>query len=177
MRSVLRIALALALAAPLLAGCGGDDAGSAHAYVALDGSPRRPDAQGVVTKVAADFSTLELDGTTYDVAKDLQCFSTQDGSTLPLRQRVGSYVHVGLRGKKVVWLASIANVVRAPGRDPVVYYVGEAIDLVRGSLVFRDGTVLDVAPSVDIAAPPKGGAVITVSIDPAKHAVVAVEPG
>ena len=167
------LAVTLAL---LAAACGGDDDGGANGqkYVALDGSPRSADTEGVLTEVAADFSSLRLDGKTYDVAKDLQCFATQDGSTLPLRQRVGSYVQVGLRGKKVVWLASIANVVRRPGDDPVVYYAGEAVALRGGELVFRDGTVLRVAPTLKLAAPPKRGVPVSATIDATRHVVIDV---
>jgi hypothetical protein len=171
-------ALALLLVVVLLGGaCGGGSSKSAATtrYVALDGSARHPDAQGVVTKVARDFSTLDLDGHRYAVAKDLQSFATQDGSTLPLLQRVGSYVQVGLQGSKVVWLANIANVVRRAGQPDVVYYSGTVIRVSGATMVFRDGTVLPVASSLRLPPPPKRGALVTVTIDPKQHEVVKVE--
>jgi hypothetical protein len=175
-RRSLRLVLVLGLAiAPLLSACGGDDDGGDHVYVQLDGSPRHPDAEGVVEKVAADFSTITLDGKrTYELARDLQCFATQNGATVPVRGTVGGYVQVGLRGDTVVWLASIADVVRVPNAEPVVYYVGEAIDLTDGALVFRDGTTIRLGPSLHIPAPPKQGAKVTVTIDPATHMAVDV---
>ena len=173
-------ALALLLVLVLVGGsCGGDSSKSASTtkYVPLDGSARHPDAQGVVTKVAKDFSTLELDGHRYSVAKDVQCFATQDGATLPLLQRVGSYVQVGLKGSKVVWLANIANVVRRAGQTDVVYYSGTVIDVADGSMIFRDGTVLPIVSSLHLPRPPKKGALVTVTIDPKRHAAVKVEDG
>jgi hypothetical protein len=173
-------ALALLLALVLVGGaCGGDSSKSVGAtkYVPLDGSARHPDAQGVVTKVAKDFSTLELDGHRYAVAKDLQCFATQNGATLPLLQRVGSYVQVGLQGSKVVWLANIANVVRRAGQADVVYFSGTVIRLAGGSMIFRDGTVLPLTTSLHLPTPPAKGALVTVTIDPTQHEVVKVEDG
>jgi hypothetical protein len=159
--------------------CGGSSSTSTSTtkYVPLDGSARHPDAEGVLTEVAKDFSSLELDGHRYSVAKDLQCFATQDGSTLPLLQRVGSYVQVGLHGSTVVWLANIANVVRRDGQPDVVYYSGTVIRVTGASMVFKDGTVLRVVSSLHLPAPPKQGALVTVTIDPKQRAVVKVEDG
>jgi hypothetical protein len=172
------LAAVLFAATLVLTGCGGDDApADPTPYVELDGSPRHPDDAGVVTKVASDFSTITLDDErTYAVAKDLQCFATQDGTTLPLRQRVGGYVHVGLEGKTVVWVASISSVVDAPPAKPVVYYVGDVVDLVHDELIFRDGTVLAVAPSLDLPKPPKDAPRVTVTIDPETHLVIELRP-
>lgn len=173
-------ALALLLSLALVAGaCGGGGTKSASTtkYVPLDGSARHPDEQGIVTKVAKDFSSLEVDGHRYAVAKDLQCFATQDGSTLPLLQRVGSYVQVGLRGSKVVWLANIANVVRRAGQPDVVYYSGTVIRVANGTMVFRDGTVLRAIATLRLPPPPAKGALVTVTIDPKLHAVIKVEDG
>lgn len=162
----------------LTAACGDDggDAVDSTPYVELDGSPRPPDEVGVLVEVADDFSALTLDGgRTYEVADDLQCFATQDGSTVPLRQRVGEFVHLGIEGDTVVWLASIADVIDGPDAD-VVYYVGDVVDLVDGALVFDDGTVLRVADGYGLPDPPEDGARIRVTIDPEQRAVVAVEP-
>jgi hypothetical protein len=175
-RSAAAAALALSLAL-VVGACGGGSPGRATEHVPLDGSPRRPDAEGVVTNVASDFSTLELDGHRYTVAKDLQCFATQDGSTLPLLQRVGSYVQVGLQGSTVVWLANIANVVRRAGRPDVVYYSGTVFHVAVGTMIFRDGTVLRVAPSLHLPPPPPKGALVTVTIDPERHVVSTGEDG
>jgi hypothetical protein len=93
---------------------------------------------------------------------------------VPLLQRVGEYVHVGLEGDTAVWVASIADVVDGPD-DDVVYYVGVAIDVVDGSLVFEDGTVLKVSSSLDLPVPPAGGVRLAVTIDTDERVVVAVE--
>jgi hypothetical protein len=169
------VALLLVLAP---AACGDDDGGSSDStpYIELDGSPRHPDEEGVLVEVADDFSTLTLDGDrTYDVAEDLQCFATQDGATVPLLQRVGEYVQVGIEDDTVVWVASIADVVDGPESD-VVYYVGDVVDLVDGALIFDDGTVLQVSAALDLPAPPDDRARITATIDPNQRVVTAVEP-
>jgi hypothetical protein len=89
------VLLLVALAATLGFGAcsrgGGDDG-----RVALDGSPRVPDVEGVVTKVADDFSTITLDGgRTYDIPRDVQSFSSSDGSTQPGFQKCTSRWIVG----------------------------------------------------------------------------------
>ena len=178
MRRRASAAAAVALLLAFAPACGDDDGGSTDTtpYVELDGSPRHPDEEGVLLEVADDFATLTLDGDrTYDVAEDLQCFTTQDGATVPLLQRVGEYVQVGIEDDTVVWVASIADVVDGPESD-VVYYVGEVVDLVDGALIFEDGTVLRVSAALDLPQPPDERARITATIDPNEHVVIAVEP-
>jgi hypothetical protein len=162
------IVAALVLAA-LLGACGrggGDDG-----HVALDGSPRVPDVEGVVAKLADDFSTLTLEGgRTYEIPKDVQSFSTVDGSTQPLRRRVGQYVQLGLDGRTVRWVAGFSAVVDGPS-GPVVYYTGTLRKAVGARLEFADGTVLRLAPGAGSVSQAVGERVLA-SIDPERRVVV-----
>lgn len=163
------LAVVLAVAA-----CGGGDgAGGPATFVALDGTPRLPDAVGVVTELAEDFSTLTIDdGRTFAVDPAVQSFSTIDASTQPLRSRVGQYVHLGLDGDRVVWLASIGSVQRLAGRPEIVHYVGIPVDEHEGDTVtFEDGTVLSLAPGVDVEL---GHGPVAVELDVATDTVTAV---
>jgi hypothetical protein len=167
---------AILVIAIALAGCGrGGDAKP----VTLDGTPRWPDDEGVVTRISRDLTSLTLDRTrTFAIDRRLQSFSTVDGSTLPLRGRLGQYVQVGVRHRKVVWLAAFASVVRERGERPVVYYAGVLVRTDRRHAVFADGTVLALAPGV--AAPRPVGVdrrrriPVLATIDPARHAAVAL---
>jgi hypothetical protein len=166
------VLLLVALAATLGFGAcsrgGGDDG-----RVALDGSPRVPDVEGVVTKVADDFSTITLDGgRTYDIPRDVQSFSSSDGSTQPLRRRVGQYVQLGVVGRKVRWVAGLAAVVQGPA-GPVVYYPGTVRQVDGRRLELADGTVLRLGPGVAPAgAKAATGKRVLASIDPERHVVV-----
>src|SRR2546423_1275010 len=108
----------------ILAGCPKSDA---HRLV-LDGRPRIPDAEGVVEGISFDRITLD-GGRSYGVRKDLQSFSTYDLAAVPMLQRLGQYVQLGLNGKKVAWMAWIGVVVRRPHAAPVVYYNGVLVRL------------------------------------------------
>lgn len=125
----------------------------------LDGRPRVPDVEGVVAEV--DFNQLTLEGgETYRITRDLQCFSTYTLASVPLLERKGQYVQLGLDGKRVAWLASIGGVVK---RDPPsVYYTGTFVELDGGRAVFRDGTTFELGEGV--AAPEPG--FVQVAIDP-----------
>ncbi|HYT39951.1 MAG TPA: hypothetical protein VEN99_10590 [Acidimicrobiia bacterium] len=149
----------------ILAGCPKSDA---HRLV-LDGRPRIPDAEGVVEGISFDRITLD-GGRSYGVRKDLQSFSTYDLAAVPMLQRLGQYVQLGLNGKKVAWMAGIGVVVRA-GAPPVVYYNGVLLRRDGGRAVFRDGTVLQLAAGV---TPPVEQGLVRAEIDPALHRVRAL---
>lgn len=157
-----RTALVVALVLVLGGACGGGDDGPA---IALDGSPRIPDDQGVVTEVSED--ELVLDGDRkFDVSGELLAFSTYTLEAIPLAQRQGQYVQVGLDGKTVEWLALIGE----PLEDRV-YYTGKLEEVDGDQLTFSDGTVLTLGSGVEAPAPGRVRAVI----DPQKRVVVAFE--
>jgi hypothetical protein len=169
--------LALVLGAALSGACG-DDGGTKlpPGAVVLDGSPRVPDAEGVVESIADDFSSLTLDGgRTFPLREKVQSFSSVDGSTQPLRRRIGQYVHVGLEGGKVAWVGGIAAVVTSPDGTKAVYYSGKLRAAKARRLEFADGTVLRL---VDGAAPPvtAEGENVLATIDPDKRVVTALVP-
>lgn len=171
-----RLASAL-LALAMLTGftaCGdGPEEAAPTTHVALDGSPRVPDAEGILIDVDLEGSQLTLEGErTFTFDRTLQSFSTLDGSTQPVRTWVGSYVQVGVEGTTVEWLAGIADVVRVEGEPPVVYYIGDPVDSGGGAVTFADGTVLRLGDGV--AAPGQGGSVV-VSIDPTTQRVIAID--
>ena len=158
--------LLLVAGALLLGGCArsGDD------RLVLDGRPRHPDAEGVVEEISFDRIILD-GGRSYGVAKDLQSFSTYDLAAVPMLHRLGQYVHLGLNGKKVEWMAGIGVVVRSPAAPPVVYYNGVLVRLDGDRAIFRDGTVLRLAAGV--TSPVESGLVRT-ELDPALHRVKAI---
>ena len=138
---------------------------SGHRLV-LDGRPRYPDAQGVVDRV--DVHRITLDGgRTYKVSPSLQSFSSISLQTVPLLQRQGQYVQIGLRGHTMVWIAAIGSVVRLP-TEHVVFYNGQLADTPPHRVVFRDGTVLDLADGV--TSPVRTG-FVRAEIDPSTHKV------
>jgi hypothetical protein len=166
-RSLLVPLLAVVLG---LAACSGGDAGAKSGPVALDGTPRVPDVQGVVIKIADDFSTITLDGDrTYDLSPALQSFSTIDGSTQPVRRRLGQYVLAGLDGSTMVWIAGVSAVAKADGGAPVAYYTGNLVEVDAGRAIFEDGTVLTL--DAGVGAPPDAVAVVA-TIDAEHHVVV-----
>ena len=171
------VSLGGALGVGACAGGGGDENGDGNG-IPLDGSPRVPDAEGVVVGLADDFSTLTLDGDrSYEVPEDVQSFSSVDGSTQPLRRRVGQYVHLGLDGSSVEWVAGIAAVVKGGAEGDRVYYTGELRKVAGSRLDFADGTVLRLADGLDSGPLVEAeGEQVLVTIDPAKRAVVAVDP-
>lgn len=119
--------------------CGGGDP---RPDIALDGSPRHPSDQGIVTDVS--FEQITLDGErTYDVSEHLKSFSTSTLELEPMLGRDGQYVLVGVEDGTVVWMAGVAQVV--PGPRPTVYYTGNLSSIDEsGRLIFRDGTVLQM---------------------------------
>ena len=153
----------------LAAACsrGGGDTPN-NAGLVLDGSPRRPDAEGVVTAVTTERITLDGDRT-YRVAEDLASFSTYDLIATPMLQRRGQYVQLGLDGDVAEWMAGIGVVVRAEGRAPVVFYNGDLVRIDDDRAVFKDGTVLALAEDAklaDVTGPARA------EIDPSAHRVV-----
>lgn len=158
--------LAVLVLAGLLAGCsGGGD------RLVLDGRPRYPDAEGVVSVVTLERLTLD-GGRSWPLRRDLQSFSTYDLGATPVLQRQGQYVHVGLRGKEVAWVAGIGVVVAV--ERPVVFYNGHLLRVDgKRRAVFRDGTVLRLAGGVRSPSP-EGP--VRAEIDPAAHRVRALLP-
>jgi len=150
----------------LVGGCPGGGGGP---RLVLDGRPRYPDAEGVVEQISFERITLD-GGRTYDVRQDLQSFSTYDLAAVPMLQRLGQYVQLGLDGKKVAWMAGIGVVVRT-GAPPVVYYNSVLVRRDGPRAIFRDGTVLRLAGGV---TPPVEQGLVRAEIDPALHTVRAV---
>ena len=164
-RRLVRLTVLLLLL-PLLGGCSRDE----KPEFALDGSPRFPDAEGVVEEISLDHITL--DGhRTYKVAEDLASFSTYDLSPTPLLHREGQYVQLGLDGDTATWMAGIGVVVRAPERPPVVYYNGYLLKIENGRAIFRNGTVLRLGDGVKS---PTDSGLLRAEIDPATHRVKAL---
>jgi hypothetical protein len=150
-------AAALVVALLLLTGCSRKDA------LVLDGSPRPPDVEGVVTHV--NEREIQLDGgRRYDLSRQLRSFSTYTLETLPVLQTAGRYVQLGLDDGTVTWVATIGAVITTAER--VVAYTGELIDRDDDRLVFRDGTVLQLEHGVPVPSPP---ARVVVDLDPASH--------
>jgi hypothetical protein len=149
----------------ILAGCSKSDA---HRLV-LDGRPRFPDVEGVVEQISFERITLD-GGRSYEVRKDLQSFSTYDLAAVPMLHRLGQYVQLGLNGKMVAWMAGIGVVVRGDA-PPVVYYNGVLVRREGDRAVFRDGTVLRLAPGV--TTPAEQG-LMRAELDPALHTVRAL---
>ena len=161
-----RLSLLLIGGALILVGCSKVDG---HRLV-LDERPRLPDAEGVVERIS--FQRITLDGgRSYGVRKDLQSFSTYDLAAVPMLQRLGQYVQLGLTGKKVAWMAGIGVVVRRSGAPPVVYYNGVLVRREGSRAIFRDGTVLQLAPAV--TSPVEQG-LVRAELDPALHTVRAL---
>lgn len=160
-----------ALSVVLVAACGSGDGGSSP--VALDGSARYPDDQGIATELSHE--EITLDGKrTYKVSPKLAAFSTVTATLEPMLNRENQYVQVGLDGDTMVWMAGVAAVVKLP-QGPRVFYNGtlRRVDG-KGRLVFRDGTVWELAKGVDV---PKAGERLQLEIDPARHRVVRILGG
>lgn len=157
--------LLLVAVALLFAGC----SKSGSDRLVLDGRPRTPDVEGVVEQISFEKVTLD-GGRSYGVRKDLQAFSTYDLAAVPMLQRSGQYVQLGLDGKKVAWMAMIGEVVRGAGA-PVVFYNGVLLRLDGDRAIFRDGTVLQLADGV---TSPVATGLVRAELDPSLHRVRAV---
>lgn len=157
-----RLASLVATAVLLLGACGG----SSVKPIPLDGTPRYPDAEGIVQAVDVHHITLD-GGRTYKVSPNLQSFSTYTLETLSLLGRKGQYVQVGLHRGTMTWIAAIGAPV--PLQPPVVFYNGRLTRIdSSGHLVFRDGTVLRLGLSV---TSPTTSGVVRAEIDPTAHVV------
>ena len=147
----------------LLTACGGGTQ-----QLVLDGRPRMPDAEGVVEKISATRITLD-GGRSYGVRGDLQSFSTYDLAPVPMLHRLGQYVQLGLDGDNVAWMAGVGLVVRASPAPPVVFYNGRLVRIDSGRrAIFRDGTVLLLAPGVRSTV---DEGLVRAEIDPSRHRV------
>jgi hypothetical protein len=155
-----RVAALATTAVITLAACGGSRA----PVVKLDGSPREPDAEGVVR--AASINGITLDGDRrYDVSKKLISFSTYNRKLVPLVRMIGAYVHIGLDGDTVVWIAKVGVVTRDASGHRTAQYQGDLV-AVRGTrLVFRDGTVLTLAKGLKPPADPLGPTYAVIDAD------------
>jgi hypothetical protein len=158
-----RLVVLVAVVAAVLSGCAHHPA----ARVVLDGRPRVPDDEGVVVSVSRARLVLD-DGRSYRIGPDLQSFSSQTMQAVPILQRKGQYVHVGADGHRARWVAAVGDVVR--GDPDVVYFTGRVRSVEDRRLIFRDGTVLRLAPGVESPSP---GFVIA-TIDPRRHLVTTV---
>lgn len=137
----------------------------------LDGSPRRPDVEGVVRDVT--FSSLTLDdGRRFTIDRSLQSFSTYTLESLPVLGRKDQYVHLGVDEDKVRWIASIGPVVK--GSVPSVFYTGTVLRIEERQVIFRDGTVLR---SRDTVPAEVKGAFVVAEIDPSGRVVRRLTPG
>lgn len=154
----------MALAAVLTAcrGGGGPD-------IRLDGSPRHPDDEGLVTAVSHESVTLDGERT-YDIDRDLICFSSLDLSAVPVLYTEGQYVQIGLDGDTAEWIGTIAKPLTT--EPPRVVVLGEIESIEEGSLVFDDGLVLRAAPGLD-ASPSDGD--VQVFLDPERGVVTEVQ--
>jgi hypothetical protein len=157
--------VALAASAALaLSACGG----SSQPVVRLDGSPREPDAEGVVRTASINGITLD-GGRRYSVSKKLISFSTYTRQPLALASTVGDYAHVGLKGDQVVWLARIGVVSESNGRR-ITQYQGNLVSVAGARLTFKDGTVLTLEDG--LKAPADARAATHVVIDTSERRVV-----
>jgi hypothetical protein len=155
-----------------LAACGRGGADD-DPVVALDGSPRVPDDEGVATSLSE--TSITLDGErTYPVSRRLVSFSTYTGAIEPMLTREGQYVQIGLQEEDgveaMVWMAGIADVVRVD--PPAVYYTGVFVRRDGGAFVFQDGTVLRAGAKSN-EPPPETR--VTVKIDPSTHDGVVIQ--
>ena len=162
---MVRVVAALVTATLLVGACSKDE----RATLVLDGSTRRPDAEGVVDQVSSSHLTLE--GKRYPLSSKLQAFSTYTLEAVPVLARRHQYVQVGLDDGTIVWLAAFGAVVRVPGSEPTVYYTGVFRRMEGGRAVFRDGSALRLAGGT---AAPKPGTRVRADIDPERHEVRAL---
>lgn len=137
----------------------------------LDGSPRPPDEEGVV--VAVDRKSIELeDGKKFGLSEDLVSFSTVNRHTISVLGTVGDYVHLGVDGDTVVWLARVGRVTVAEDK-PVVLYQGEIKEVQGDRLLFADGTVLRLEKGLEVGGV-RGEGFSLVAIDPKTERVQGV---
>jgi hypothetical protein len=130
----------------------------------LDGRPRLPDAEGVVTAVTLRSVTLD-GGRSYAVSPKIESFSVYNGAPTALLAKRGQYVQVGVRGDKAVWIQSFGTPV---GDPPSVVFTGKLVSRTGSRLHFRGGATLRLAGGVQ--PPPVGD--LECVIASRRHAVV-----
>jgi hypothetical protein len=166
----MRRGCAIAVMVVLLAG--GCARSSASNAIALDGTPRVPDVYGVIS--AVNLERLTLAGRTYKVSPKLQCFATSSLQVVPLLGRLHHFVHAGVDGDEVVWLAGFGPVAQIQDAPPTVFYVGTSKGAFGGGRVkFRDGTVLPIEAGLTI---PPAEQRVRADIDPESGRIRAYVP-
>ena len=129
------------------------------ADIALDGSRRDPDVEGVVNEVSVE--EITVDGETYELSRNLLAFNTYSLVALPVLRTEGSYVQLGIESDEVVWLAEVAKVL-PEGGGRAAFYRGTLLEVDDEHLVFQDGTVLRAGEDLERPTPP---AVVLARID------------
>lgn len=108
---------------------------------------RSPDAEGVVEEIGPGGLKL-AGGQGFEIDAAVQAFTTRSHDQVALGALKGRYVHVGLNEQgRVAWIASVGIVPEGQDR---VYYTGVPDRRDDDRVVFEDGTVLRVAPGVDV---------------------------
>lgn len=143
----------------LFAACSGDDS--------IVGRARIPTEQGVATDVTLERIEID-DGRSYEIHPGVESFATRSHEPMPLLAWKGKYIHVGVEGNSVRWIAGIGLVT---GKPAIVRYSGivESFDEGSNRATFEDGTVLEFA---DALGPPNAGREIVVEIDVSRDRVV-----
>jgi hypothetical protein len=160
-----RVAALATTAALSLGAC---SSGSSEPVVKLDGSPRTPDAEGIVLKASASGITLDGDRT-YEVSKKLISFSTYNHEVVALSSMLGAYAQVGLDDDTVVWISKVGPVATDAAGHKTVQYQGDLVDVRPPRLIFKDGTVLRLASGLTAPEDPEGPTYAV--IDAEKHVV------
>jgi len=165
LRRELALVVGLSLAF-VLGACGRN----AEAPFALDGSPRVADDEGIVT--AVDRASITIDGERrYAVSDDVVSFSNLTLAVVPLLYTEGQYVQLGVKGKTVRWIGSLARPLTTS--PPIVMFDGEVARIDGSDLVFSNGTVL--AAGKDVALDGLEGARVHVGLRPDVHQVTEVD--
>ncbi len=140
------------------------------ADIALDGSPREPDGEGIVEKVSLE--EITIDGQTFGLSRNLLAFNTYTLEALPVLSTQGSYVQIGVKSDKVVWLAQVARVLTADG-EPQAFYRGTLVAKEDRMLTFQDGTVLQASKDLPI---PAVGSIVVADLDVRARVVKGFSP-
>jgi hypothetical protein len=159
--------MALAVALGGLAACSKGSSGPHARAVVLDGRPRYPDDQGILTAITGE--SLTVDKHEYRVTENLQSFSASTLAKVSPADRVSQYVQVGVNKKTVVWIALYSAVIKRAGQRPVAFHIGGLVKASKQGLVFADGSVLRVSPTVTL--PHDLPASVRVEIDVGRHRV------
>lgn len=155
--------LLFAFAAILAASC------SSEPVVKRDGSLRVPDAEGVVEKVSPTRITLD-GGRSYPVSSALVSFPTsRPRRDTKLASTVGSYVQLGVKHAQARWLAVVGVVTTDASGHKTAMYHGTLARVAGTKLVFKDGTVLQLAKGLMTPKNPTG--LVYVVIDAQLHVV------